>query len=193
MIENNKLEDLKYLCTPTNHHEKRISVRFITSRSISLEIVRHRTMSFSQQSQRYCGYNKSKFNGEIVFIIPEWIKKLRGEIANTVDSLTGASNLYLLSKDLPDAVVEMTTLDRAVSCWYDSMKRSEDDYMFLITDQELKPEEARSVLPNDCATEIMVTGFESDWKHFFELRCSPAAHPDIRELSEKLSKEMAEI
>lgn len=147
-------------------------------------------MSFSQESQRYCGYNKSKFNGEIVFIIPEWIKKLRREIANTVDSLTGASNLYLLSKDLPDAVVEMTALDRAVSCWYDSMKRSEDDYMFLITDQELKPEEARSVLPNDCATEIMVTGFESDWKHFFELRCSPAAHPNIRELANKLKLEL---
>ena len=193
LIENNLLDDLKYLCEPTKHHEKRISVRFITSRSISLEIVRHRTMSFSQQSQRYCGYNKSKFNGEISFIIPEWIKKLRREIANTIDSLTGASNLYLLSKDLPDAVVEMTALDRAVSCWYDSMKRDEDDYMFLVTDQELKPEEARSVLPNDCATEIMVTGFESDWEHFFELRCSPAAHPDIRVLADKLNKEMAQI
>lgn len=107
---------MKYLCEPTNHHEKRISVRFITSRSISLEIVRHRTMSFSQQSQRYCGYNKSKFNGEIVFIIPEWIKKLRREIANTVDSLTGASNLYLLASDLPDAVRLLTVEDRAVNC-----------------------------------------------------------------------------
>jgi hypothetical protein len=34
--------------------------------------------------------------------------------------------------------------------------------MFLITDQELKPEEARSILPNDCKTELIVTGFESD-------------------------------
>lgn len=115
MIENNLLDDLKYLCELTKHHEKRISVRFITSRSISLEIVRHRTMSFSQTSQRYINYSK-KYDGEIPFIIPEWIKKLRREIANTVDSLTGASNLYLLSKDLPDAVVEMTAMDRAVSC-----------------------------------------------------------------------------
>ena len=135
------------------------------------------------ESQRYCGYHKNKFNGEIIFIIPEWIKNLRKQIANTVDSLTGASNLYLLSKDLPDAVVEMTAMDRAVSCWYNSMKHSEEDYMFLITDQELKPEEARSVLPNDCKTELVVTMSESQWKHFFELRCSPAAHPDIRELA----------
>jgi thymidylate synthase (FAD) len=72
------------------------------------------------------------------------------------------------------------------------MKRSEEDYMFLITDQELKPEEARSVLPNDCKTELVVTMFESDWQHFFELRCSPAAHPDIRELANKLKVKMNE-
>lgn len=65
--------------------------------------------------------------------------------------------------------------------------------MFLIADQELKPEEARSILPNDCKTEIVVTGFESDWKHFFSLRLSPAAHPDIRVLADKLNKEMSEI
>ena len=171
-------------------HEKRVSVRFTCSRSIAQEITRHRVASVTMESQRYCGYHKNKFNGEIVFIIPEWIKNLRKEIANTIDSLTGASNLYLLSKDLPDAVVEMTTLDRAVSCWYDSMKRSEEDYMFLITDQELKPEEARSVLPNDCKTELVITMSESQWKHFFELRCSPAAHPDIRELANKLKLEL---
>ena len=63
--------------------------------------------------------------------------------------------------------------------------------MFLIADQELKPEEARSILPNDCKTEIVVTGFESDWKHFFRLRLSPTAHPDIRVLADKLNKEIA--
>lgn len=190
LIENNLLDDLKYLCEPTKHHEKRISVRFITSRSISLEIVRHRTMSFSQTSQRYINYSK-KYNGEIPFIIPEWIKKLRKEIANTIDPVTGASNLYLLASDLPDVVRLLTIESRAVKCWYTTMSNAESDYMFLINDQKLKPEEARSVLPNDCATEIMVTGFESDWKHFFELRCSPAAHPDIRVLADKLNKEIA--
>lgn len=190
IIEHDKQDDLKYLCEPENMHEKRVSVRFTCSRSIAQEITRHRVASVTMESQRYCGYHKNKFNGEIVFIIPEWIKNLRKEIANTIDSLTGASNLYLLSKDLPDAVVEMTAMDRAVSCWYDSMKRSEDDYMFLITDQELKPEEARSVLPNDCKTELVVTMSESQWKHFFELRCSPAAHPDIRELANKLKLEL---
>lgn len=70
------------------------------------------------------------------------------------------------------------------------MRNSESDYMFLINEQGLKPEEARSVLPNDCATEIMVTGFESDWEHFFELRCASSAHPDIRILANSLKQQL---
>ena len=31
-----------------------------------------------------------------------------------------------------------------------------------------------------------MTGFESDWKHFFELRCDTAAHPDARKLALEL-------
>jgi hypothetical protein len=31
-----------------------------------------------------------------------------------------------------------------------------------------------------------MTGFESDWEQFFELRCAPASHPDARYLADKL-------
>ena len=184
------MEDLQYLCEPTLH-EKRISVRFICSRSIAQEITRHRRNSVTMESQRYCGYHKTKFNGEITFIIPQWVKDLRKYIANCTDSATGASQLYLLTMEIDKAIYELCTLDRAINCWYDSLEKCEKDYMFLTTDQELKPEEARSILPNDCKTELVVTGFESDWSHFLSLRLSTAAHSDIRVLAEKLSKEIA--
>ena len=71
LYENNKLDDLQYICEPHSLHEKRISVRFICSRSIAQEITRHRVNSVTMESQRYCGYHKSKFNGEITFIIPQ--------------------------------------------------------------------------------------------------------------------------
>lgn len=190
LVENNKLDDLKYLCEPTLH-ERRFTFRVICSRSISHEWVRSRTLSYSQESQRYCAYNKDKFNGELTFIIPQWVKNLRKYIANCTDSATGASQLYLLTMDIDKAIYELCTLDRAINCWYDSLEKCEKDYMFLITDQELKPEEARSILPNDCKTELVVTGFESDWSHFLSLRMSQAAHPDIRVLAEKLSKELS--
>lgn len=51
-----------------------------------------------------------------------------------------------------------------------------------------KPQEARAVLPNATKTELVMTGFESDWEHFFELRCSKAAHPDAQKLANELKE-----
>lgn len=187
LTENDWTEDLKYICDPTKHHEKRITVRFICSRSIANEIVRHRSMSFCQESQRYCSYNLGKFDGEITYIIPEWVKNKTKDTAKSYDSLDKSKREWLLEMPIEDAVSKhMICLDRAVNCWYDNLKRSEEDYMYLITTEELKPQEARSVLNNDCKTDLVVTGFVSDWKHFFELRCAPSAHPDVRILADKL-------
>lgn len=53
----------------------------------------------------------------------------------------------------------------------------------------MKPQQARAVLPNSLKTELVMTGFVSDWKHFFELRCSSSAHPQARELAIPLQEE----
>ena len=55
-------ELLQYLCEPTEYHEKRYTVKFTCSRSVSHEFVRHRTFSFMQEIQRYCNYYLEKFN-----------------------------------------------------------------------------------------------------------------------------------
>lgn len=52
LVENGWLEDLKFLCEPTKYHTKRVTVRFICDRAISLELVRHRAFSFAQESTR---------------------------------------------------------------------------------------------------------------------------------------------
>lgn len=51
---------------------------------------------------------------------------------------------------------------------------------------------ARMILPNATKTELIMTGFKSDWDFFFELRCSSAAHPDARYLADKLKTLMTE-
>lgn len=73
LIENEWLDDLQYICDPTEHHVKRVSVRFICDRGVSHEFVRHRVMSFAQESTRYCNYSKDKFGNEITFIYPCWL------------------------------------------------------------------------------------------------------------------------
>lgn len=83
----------------------------------------------------------------------------------------------------------MQFLDRSVNCWIDSLQESEEAYMYLTLEHARKAEEARSVLPNDCKTELIVTGFVSDWKHFFDLRSKGTTgkpHPDIKILADDL-------
>ena len=52
LVENDWLEDLKYICEPTQYHEKRYTMKFITDRGVSHELVRHRVFSFAQESTR---------------------------------------------------------------------------------------------------------------------------------------------
>ena len=44
LVENNWLDDLKYICEPTEFHEKRYTVKFICDRGVSHEFVRHKIL-----------------------------------------------------------------------------------------------------------------------------------------------------
>lgn len=63
-----------------------------------------------------------------------------------------------------------------------------EDYYKSLLDMGYKPQEARVVLPNATKTELVMTGFESDWEGFFRLRCSKAAHPDAQKLANELKE-----
>ena len=66
--------------------------------------------------------------------------------------------------------------------WEDSCANSEILYMQLLEDGATA-QEARSVLPNSLKTEIVVTFNMREWRHFFKLRCSAKAHPQIRQIA----------
>ena len=191
------MSDLQYLSEPTKYHEKRVTAKFICSRSIAQEITRHRVFSFLMESQRYVAYNKDKFGGEITYIIPEWIKTRIYEYADSIEPMTGYSRKYILDEPtIPDIIrIHMLALSRAVTCWWESLEKAESDYMYLIREEELKAEEARGVLPNDCKTELVMTGFVSDWEHFFDLRSKGTTgkpHPDIKILADSLKAQFIE-
>lgn len=80
VIKENGFEDLmQYICEPTEFHYKRTTVKFILPIGISREFCRHRVFSFSEQSTRYCNFSLNKFNNEITFIIPTWVKDINSE------------------------------------------------------------------------------------------------------------------
>lgn len=82
IVENHWEDDLQYMCAPTKYHQRRTTVKFITNRAVSHELVRHRSMSFMQESQRYVAYDKDKFGNELTFIKPAWKQPELGEDTN---------------------------------------------------------------------------------------------------------------
>lgn len=171
LVENEWMDDLKYICDLTEFHEKRITVHFVCDRGVSHEFVRHRVMSFAQESTRYCNYSKDKFGNELTFIQPCWLDDERLK-------LYGPYHTVIRDKS-PESV------------FIASLNNAEKDYIDLI-DLGWKPQEARTVLPNALKTELVMTGFVSDWNHFFDLRArgtTGAPHPQAKELAEPLMKE----
>lgn len=172
LVEHDWLDDLEYLCEPTEFHEKRITVHFVCDRGVSHEFVRHRVFSFAQESTRYCNYSKDKFGNELTFIEPCWLEDYNYK-DNTynqlfIDSLKFAEAHYL---DL-------------LKKWDD--KIPDKRYKTGFRNNPWTPQQARAVLPNSLKTELVMTGFISDWKHFFELRDAVSAHPQAQELAHPL-------
>lgn len=185
LVENDWLDDLKYLCEPTEYHERRATVHFVCDRGVSHEFVRHRTMSFAQESTRYCNYSKDKFSNELTFIIPCWLDIPEGSIDlgnyNKDSARYKDGNLHVIDNRPPYVGVDFIR----------NLCETESDYLIMVQNG-WKPQEARAVLPNSLKTELVVTGFTSDWNHFFDLRArgtTGAPHPQAKELAEPLMKE----
>lgn len=184
LVENNWMDDLKYICEPTKYHEKRVTVHFVCDRGVSHEFVRHRVMSFAQESTRYCNYSKDKFGNELTFIIPNWLDIPEGNYE--IPAFWDKETCKLMSKYAGD---ENTYA--SIQTFLSGIGLSEQQYLSLIEDG-WKPQQARAILPNALKTELVMTGFVSDWKHFFFLRTLMNAHPQARELAIPLQEEFIE-
>lgn len=175
IMENNWLDDMKYISEPTEFHEKRYTIKFTTDRGVSHELVRHRVFSFAQESTRYCNYSKDKFGNEVTFIKPSWL-------ICPYEDIPVNSELSYLAKQHPD---------EAAHRFIASLVESKYAYLALLQ-KGCTPQEARQVLPNATKTEILMTGFASDWRFFFDLRYygeTGKPHPDMELLAGKAREE----
>ena len=192
--ENGWLDDLKYLCEPTEFHEKRLSVKVVTSRSISHELVRHRSMSFIQESQRYVGYD-NRF-GEITYIKPLWLGY--NVPCGTVYYHDGINYRIMPDENKPEDFISVRpgndfTEEEALRLtnFFRVLDNAEYYYKRLKKDG-LKSQEAREVLPNATKTELVITAFESDWREWFAQRLfgkTGQPHPDMLVLANLIKEE----
>lgn len=131
-----------------------IQIRFIHNRGFTHEMVRHRLVSYAQESTRYCDYV-----GELTVVEPWWTDYNRQE---------------------------------EYKIWENQMQNCELSYQAL-RQRGVIPQAARGVLPLDVKTEIVVKANLREWRHIFELRCSEAAHPDMRRVMVPLREELSNI
>lgn len=159
LLQNGWLDDLQYLCEPTEWHVTRITVRFICDMGVAREFCRHRVFSFAQESTRYCNYSKDKFGNELTFIQPCWDMIHTGNY-HGVDNFDGD--------------------------YYEHSLKDAERYYFKLLELGWKPQQARNVLPLALKTELIMTGTDEQWAGFFNLRCARDAHPQARELAVQL-------
>lgn len=192
LVENDWLDDLKYLCEPTEYHEKRITVKWTLDRVTGESFLRHRVFSFARESTRYCNYSKNKFGNELTFIIPTWVDDIPD---NTILHDRMEVDNYVwgdISKRIEDeGFATIKTSEFTRTFLYNSID-AEINYMHLIN-TGYQPQQARQILPFSIHSPLVMTGFVSDWKHFFSLRSpkygATGVHPDAAYLADMLYEE----
>lgn len=187
IVENRWEDDLKYMCEPTKHHQRRTTVKFITNRAMTHELVRHRSMSFMQEGQRYCNYAKDKFGNQLTFIIPVQCTE---DIPNNTELKDNIDiDNFVWAKNDNGKTLKVNKLTQGMLyLFYDT----EVHYIGLIN-LEWKPQEVRAILPNATKTELYMCGFEKDWAHFFDLRDRDVVDPQMYDLAHNLHSDFIEM
>ena len=133
-----------------------VSVKIVCDRSCSHQLVRHRIAAYSQESQRYCDYGRKGCQ----VICPPDIGVMPGtyhsEFFDNCGSLVFDEN----------GEVDLTPTQMG---WLVTVEHCYDTYLRLRQDK-IKPEDARSVLPNAVKTEVFSTFNLRQWRHIFKER-----------------------
>ena len=134
------------------------------SRVFTHELVRHRFISPSQESQRYVCYadkpNRKKTK-DFEIVLPETVKS-----AEWQDKSCNPAESFLKA---------------AMACYelYEKM-----------LDAGVPPEDARYILPNATVSEIVITANFRELRHFFCVRTNSRAHWEIRKIAIDMLKIM---
>ena len=192
IYENDWLDDLKYICAPTEYHAKRVTVSFTTNIGVSREFNRHRVNSIAEESTRYCNYNKRN-DGQIKIGLPAWL--LDDEHLPYIEG-----HAFDDVEDYATGILNQES-DELASTWCDmdfylcALTFSQWCYNMLIK-KGWKPQQAREVLPLATKSQLIHTAFVDDWIHFFKLRVfgvSGPPHPNAKLVARPLVEQFEKL
>lgn len=152
--------------------ENYMTYHIVTTRDILQELARHRSMSFSVESTRYCNYSKRG----MTFTVPRpynWTEFYDWE--NQKWNTWTGENFAEVQKNGGYFLTE----------YLEECKHAETIYNQVISNGA-KPQMARMLLPGALKTELFMTGSVENWLAFLALRLDAAAHPQIRILAEAI-------
>jgi thymidylate synthase (FAD) len=203
LVENDWLDDLRFIADDITKHKKRYTFSIITNLGVSREINRHREHSktavdggldpsVSEESTRYCNYSKDKFDNRLTFVIPAWSNLEEGTVVKKPTYAWDHYKYdYYLNDKLFTSVFEIKDDERKFTddfVWLIANKHAEEAYLLLLANGQ-KPQQAREVLPLSLKTQVIHTAFEDDWRNFIALRSegiSGAPHPNAKQVADKV-------
>ncbi len=158
------------------------SVEFLVDRGITHELVRHRIASYTQSSTRFINYAKKM---PPTFIYPKPDVECKYCAAGEEPEF----NEYSQWTHGVGPIREFCGYDFA---WLRAISEAEAAYSHLLSSQ-WRPQEARSVFPNALSSKIVTTMNLRTWRHFFLMRTSKEAHPQMRQVTIPLLAEFQRL
>lgn len=164
------------------------SVEFLVDRGITHEIVRHRIASYTQSSTRFINYAKKmppSFIYPQVGVYCEYCERGNEPVPTMKSQPTDSPWIH----DFGDTFPKDCLFDQS---WLNAIQTSESEYRTLLN-AGWRPQEARSVFPNALSSKIMMSCNLRSWRHFFLMRTSKEAHPQMRQVTIPLLAEFQRL
>lgn len=209
ILDNNLPKGIQAFVPEDKNPYKRLTFKIISDLKIGEQYLRHRVLSPSQESTRYCNYAKDKFDSQITFCLDEGMRGLFGSIPGTITSyddkwLFTPDYSNMTEKEKKDATFFLDNIisgtkinanpDQFIVDFSDNLiaetilstaYQSEHSYKKL-SEEEYRPETIRAILPCCTKTETVLTGFRKDWEEVVAKRNKRAAQTEARIIAKKL-------
>jgi len=164
--ENPEYSKLLAYCIKHNHwsvfEQAHMTLEIETSRAIAAQILRHRSFTYQEFSQRYADTNL--LSEEIP--LPELRRQDTKNRQNSIDDLD-EEKIFLLNKMVQDL-----------------FRDAQDVYNFMLS-QGVAKECARMVLPLATPTRIYMTGSARSWIHYIQLRSANGTQKEHMDIANK--------
>lgn len=190
LIEHHWMDELEFIDNTPNcpYYMPRHTICFITDIGASRELNRHRVNSVSEESTRYCAYDKGKFGNGITVAKLPWIPDANADEQCYSTGFYGDDEIFDKNYIQGHYCEGWSAID-----WFLYGLQVCDLVYRKTRELGWTAQQAREILPLNTKTQVVHTAFVDDWEHWIALRSSEVSgkvHPMMGELAKQLVKQV---